>query len=327
MARRSHLDAPLDPSAASEQNVEAGRPFEAFRGNSVYVVNKPYDAEEAERLRREYSEWRANVENLFPFEVEKVSGRIAYRRWQELSRRSDITPVILGDRDSLARIAQTLDEDSAPEDLRTPETSEILKSAAMLSFPSDYRRFVEEQSQKSAAFVQKVIADDPELEEEYRRSGWDPETAGELYQPPEGPWPEWTGEDHEPSWERIAFITHDGREGDPYNEVFIALLPTTDATETPAHLRYGNWNAYPPADHHVAALRSFEERFGATLVALTSSVVVLDIARPVQSREEALALAREIYLYCPDSIEQGAGSLQALAASLLGAEQWWFWWD
>ena len=56
-------------------------------------------------------------------------------------------------------------------------------------------------------------------------------------------------------------------------------------------------------------------------------MVLLHVERPVTDREAALALAREAYRYCPDSVEQGAGTLQALAASLVGSEVWLFWWD
>jgi hypothetical protein len=46
-----------------------------------------------------------------------------------------------------------------------------------------------------------------------------------------------------------------------------------------------------------------------------------------QSRAAALDLAREQFLYCSDIVEQGVGTLSALAAALMENDWWYFWWD
>ncbi|WP_414650247.1 DUF4253 domain-containing protein, partial [Duganella sp.] len=33
------------------------------------------------------------------------------------------------------------------------------------------------------------------------------------------------------------------------------------------------------------------------------------------------------YLYCADIVDQGTESIEALAATLLNARVWYFWWD
>jgi len=35
----------------------------------------------------------------------------------------------------------------------------------------------------------------------------------------------------------------------------------------------------------------------------------------------------EMYSYCPDIIDQGVGTLEALAADLMAGHWWYFWWD
>jgi Domain of unknown function (DUF4253) len=45
------------------------------------------------------------------------------------------------------------------------------------------------------------------------------------------------------------------------------------------------------------------------------------------TRKDALDLAREQYIYCSDIVSQGTGTLEALAAGLLGGTAWFFWWD
>jgi hypothetical protein len=40
-----------------------------------------------------------------------------------------------------------------------------------------------------------------------------------------------------------------------------------------------------------------------------------------------MALAWEQYWYCLDIVDQGVGSVSALAATLLNSTYWYFWWD
>jgi hypothetical protein len=115
--------------------------------------------------------------------------------------------------------------------------------------------------------------------------------------------------------------------GKPLQTVYIALMPTEDWTTVPAHLRWGGWDDCPPPEYHVAALRSWRDRFGAELVGLSSNRMDLNVTRPPQTRPEALDLAREHYVYCSDIVHQGLGTLSALAARLMGNAWWAFWWD
>ncbi len=60
---------------------------------------------------------------------------------------------------------------------------------------------------------------------------------------------------------------------------------------------------------------------------MNHDVIEVLVQRPPDTKEAAFKLAREQYLYCPDNVEQGAGSLHALAASLWRSPSWYFWWD
>jgi Domain of unknown function (DUF4253) len=53
----------------------------------------------------------------------------------------------------------------------------------------------------------------------------------------------------------------------------------------------------------------------------------LRVTRRPQTRSDALALAREQYMYCPDNVDQGLGTLNAFAAHLMANPWWDFWWD
>ncbi|MFD5465999.1 DUF4253 domain-containing protein [Kitasatospora sp. NPDC127059] len=70
-----------------------------------------------------------------------------------------------------------------------------------------------------------------------------------------------------------------------------------------------------------------ERRFGAQLVEVGFDTLQLSVPVPPATPAEALPPAAEHAAFCPDQIHQGAGSLTAYAAELVGAHQWHFWWD
>jgi hypothetical protein len=74
-------------------------------------------------------------------------------------------------------------------------------------------------------------------------------------------------------------------------------------------------------------MRHWHQQYGAEVVGITHDVVEMYVPRPPTKREAAHALAREQYGYCADIVDQGVGSVGALAAGLLYAPSWYFWWD
>lgn len=110
-------------------------------------------------------------------------------------------------------------------------------------------------------------------------------------------------------------------------EVIIGVLPVWDRWQIPCLLNYGNWNACPPPEVHAALWRRWWEKYGAVASWIGHSELEFSILRPLSSNDEALALAREQFLYCPDLVHQTYGTLENLAASLVGARDWGFWWD
>jgi hypothetical protein len=63
------------------------------------------------------------------------------------------------------------------------------------------------------------------------------------------------------------------------------------------------------------------------LVSLTNDVHEFQVTRPPRTRNAALKLAELQFDYCPDIVEQGVGSIEALAFTLLDSRMWYFWWD
>ena len=115
--------------------------------------------------------------------------------------------------------------------------------------------------------------------------------------------------------------------GQPYPEVVLTIVPTTESWTVPCFLRIGGWNEVPYAEEHAALFKYWSEQFGATVVCIANDIIEMTVARPASTRDEALALARQQFIYCSDIVHQGVGSVEALAATLLGATVWYFWWD
>ena len=149
-------------------------------------------------------------------------------------------------------------------------------------------------------------------------SGTDPD----LPDPPLGTWP---------APDAVAgtglTVANDIVSGAPFSRVHILLIPPASSWEVPAYLRWGNWNACPAPEQHVAALRHWNERFGAELVGIDRDTLNLRTTRRPADRQSALALAGDQYRYFPDIIDQGVGSLSTLAAILMAGDWWFFWWD
>jgi hypothetical protein len=140
-----------------------------------------------------------------------------------------------------------------------------------------------------------------------------------------GEWPE-NAEPH--NYFSIPYEWTDGyKRLKPLPAVRLALVPTRASWEVPAYLKFGAWNDCPQPEEHVAVLKRWHTLYGAQVVGLTHDVLEVGVTRPPNSKLSAFNLAREQYAYCADLIDQGEGGLSDLAATLLDASVWYFWWD
>ncbi len=252
----------------------------------------------------------ADIPAYFPYKIVSVPGDRAVEEWQRLSQDAGTTPIILGSDEDLARVLDAFDPANDWAGEQTPE--EILSRAAELSHPESLTALREGELQDLLRSLDAtkdggLIA---EIEED---SDITPELLGD--------WPE-----------EVQALTgpisiYDYQTGQPHGTIHIAILPTAEASQAPALLQFGGWNANPPPEHHVAALRSWAERYGAVPVVISGDVIELRVSRSPATRDEALALAIEHFRYCEDVVTQGVGTVSALAAALMGGDHWYFWWD
>jgi hypothetical protein len=77
-----------------------------------------------------------------------------------------------------------------------------------------------------------------------------------------------------------------------------------------------------------SVLRSFEDRFGASLLHLGPGAELrLLVERPPRTLEHATAIAAEHSVFCDECAGQGLREVSDIAATLVGAPIWTFWWD
>ncbi|MFD2762873.1 DUF4253 domain-containing protein [Micromonospora eburnea] len=109
-----------------------------------------------------------------------------------------------------------------------------------------------------------------------------------------------------------------------------ARLGLVAATRGSDALAVTGWSG--PANYHdtgevAAVVRSWEERFGARVVAVGFDTLHLSVAAPPATPRHALRVAAEHFAFAPDNVWQGTDTLTAYAEEILGMNSWSFWWD
>lgn len=79
-------------------------------------------------------------------------------------------------------------------------------------------------------------------------------------------------------------------------------------------------------DHEavMARYRLWDQKYGLRLVGAGGDWIEAEFARPP---EDWQAFAQEVYAFCPDVVEQGAGDVNALAGEMQKAGRLYLWWD
>lgn len=247
--------------------------------------------------RAEDEAWHARMMAALSYERVTVSGAEAFATWEKLKGAGRGWPVIIGNDESLERIASWFSRADPVVSgiegmgLELRPIKDILSAASRLKFPDDLRTW------------------------------WGAYEAEDLTAPT-GDWPDKVEDAF--SWPTVALDTlSDGF----HDRVHILLIPAKFGWEVPAYLRWGDWNSCPPPEYHVSALRTWHADFGVELVGMSGDRIDLLASRRPRSREGAMRLARAQYGYCPDIVDQGVGTISALAAILMTSDRWSLWWD
>lgn len=279
-------------------------------------------------------EYERKALERFPFKLVETAGDKALATWQELKAAGQGSPVVLAG-DETSPLGSLLDPfgPDAPEDFSPSAVEKTLRLAAGIKFPDDLARQKADETVASLRDFKSRLAAHPDMRLPVIKEVRDGKAhtlsreeiiammTREPQDPALGEWPATP----EPS---IGLsVVRDILTNVPFPKVYVGIAPTDDGTAIPAYLRWGGWNECPHAEYHVAALRVWRERYGAELVGISGNTINVKVATRPKTREEALALAREHYVYCADIIDQGYPSYSALAAYLMANDWWYFWWD
>lgn len=145
------------------------------------------------------------------------------------------------------------------------------------------------------------------------RKGWDEDLLDEVFKSSDDiQRPNYTRED----WLRRHI------EGDS-----LALaLPFSENYLAPLWIPMGGFNECPMPLTQSAIFRDWHHQYGAVPILVTESSWALQAESIPQTDEEALALAREHFVFCPYVLET-ADSLGHYADYLKKQKIWYFWWD
>jgi hypothetical protein len=124
----------------------------------------------------------------------------------------------------------------------------------------------------------------------------------------------------------LGFVPAHNYRGEPYPEVFFALIPVEAPWLVPAHLKLGGWSDCPDAAVHTAFFRRWFERYGAVVTTVADAAIEFTVERPPTTQEAARELAYEQFVYCPHLVHELMGRFANLAAALLGSPHWYLWW-
>jgi Domain of unknown function (DUF4253) len=111
------------------------------------------------------------------------------------------------------------------------------------------------------------------------------------------------------------------------------LVPATRPADVPAVIGWtGSRNSWRDTVGMSAVLRSWEERFGALLLRVTSSTLEVAVASPPTTDDECLRVAAEHVAFCWHAEETYTGqmstdTLRHYSQRLRDAPRWRFWWD
>lgn len=134
------------------------------------------------------------------------------------------------------------------------------------------------------------------------------------------------GDDMSEGQEIPGFLSLKDYRGKQTQPIVLAEVPVKDPWEVFAWLPFGGWNECPMPEEHRAAAKYWFEEYGAVPAVMSMDILEYVLPAPVP-RERAMEAAVEQYFFCTDIVEQGVGTVGALAGGLAQSKYWYFWWD
>ncbi len=130
----------------------------------------------------------------------------------------------------------------------------------------------------------------------------------------------------EPTNEASSQLTLFAFDEETTKHLLLAEVPVTEAWQLLAWFPFGDWNDCPPCEDIINISKYWYDTYNAIPACLSCDSIEITVDKPIDE-ELSLALAEKQYAFCPDVVEQGLETIQALADYLRKSTVWFFWWD
>lgn len=142
--------------------------------------------------------------------------------------------------------------------------------------------------------------------------------------------PGWQTFRTEPAYDNISSDCFTGilwdENGKAEHDLILAEIPVRQPWQVFAWCPYGDWNACPDADTHLAVARYWYEKYEATPIVIGSDFIIYQVPKPIDD-DRAASLAEEQFAYDEDIVTQGVGNINTQEQLLRTTRYWYFWWD
>lgn len=114
--------------------------------------------------------------------------------------------------------------------------------------------------------------------------------------------------------------------GDEKNEgkVELAIGPGKGQLEILRHAQSDAINYGLETEDLVKKLGAYDEKYGIDIVHAETDTIEFDVTGEV---DDWGAFAKDLYEFCPDIVDQGVGSVEALREALIDTGRVYLWWD
>lgn len=110
-------------------------------------------------------------------------------------------------------------------------------------------------------------------------------------------------------------------------KALVGLVPAPSGAQALATCGWLGAANHATTEEVAVVIGSWQQRFGAQLVAAGFHTLELAIAFPPVGHEEARRAAAEHYAFSPDNVGGSIAGFDDYADALIGLHQWGFWWD
>jgi len=296
---RNDVDEKYSASENLELPTETGSVSDSEEGNVRNDDTTDQEKEEDDKYSIEYLECLTGCECV---KIAKRKSNISrqelldkYYFYLEQGKREGFTPVFINDNEDVIEIMKFNAKASSAkteDELRT--TMENYRNKLLSSDVADGRAYLEDQ-----------------LENDIKKYShkWDAFMNGQAAERNEE-------DDEKEVYDCLSL-------NNSFDNIVMVKVPVTEPWKIWAYIPYGNWNACPTPEEHMAVSKYWYETYGAIPVAISFACVDYLLPRPVDDPKKT---AIEMYAYCGD-LEQGYDNFASIGESIKERRTWNFGWD